>query len=81
MSWSLYFTARNEASAREYVKQQKVQSQETPYAMPQAAKDLILATIDLAGIGMQTPDLGVKCEASGHTPGSAKVSIVAESIV
>ncbi len=81
MSWSLYFTARNEASARKYVTEQKAESKETPYAMPQAAKDLILAAIDLARIGTQSPDLGIKCEASGHSPGSAKVAIEAITLV
>jgi hypothetical protein len=74
MSWSLYFSAKSPAAAKAYVEKQKEPTPEANYGTPRAAKDLILAALDLATIS--TESVGVNVEASGHSPnGNCRVNV------
>jgi len=80
MSWSVYFIAKSPAVAQEEIEKLQEPTVEKPWGTPAAAKKLILDTLALAGI--VTEGVGVKVEASGHSPdGQAKVRVEALTIV
>ncbi len=80
MSWSLYVTAKTPAAAQRYVAEQKEKSPETPHAMPREAKNLVLDAIALAGVTAE--GVGLKIEASGHSPnGSCRVTVEPITII
>jgi hypothetical protein len=73
MSWSIYVNGKTPEAAKRYV-EALPEPTEKSWGPPRAAKDLVLAAIELAGVTM--PGVGLKIEASGHSPdGNCRVNV------
>lgn len=77
-SWSLFFTARTPAVARARIEREPVLGGVWAYGLPQAVKDVLLATLAATDI---PEDKGVHVECTGYGGLSTHIRVDAVDIL